>query len=123
VNTPTDLPPFDLDTAHKAIGTALVTMVTFSFRGPNAAPPTPDEARQFMEAVQQAVFQGSNACAEIKRMREDLTQLRDSHRPRPHADPTQPGALCEACSLTGALIAWPCGPWSTAEQILTRGQR
>lgn len=119
---PTELPAFNVDTASRTISGALVQMVTLSFRKPEDTP-TPEDGAALMKAVQEAILAGSQACAEIKRIQSDLAAMRDTHRPRPHADPNQPGALCEACSLTGALIAWPCGPWNTAEKILTHGQR
>ncbi len=120
---PAETPPFEVDTASKTISGALVQLLTLTLRGPESAPPTPEEGTAFMNAIREAIFAGTQACGEIKRMQADLTAMRDTHRPRPHADPTKPGALCEACSLSGALVAWPCSPWNTAEKILTRGQR
>jgi hypothetical protein len=75
-----------------------------------------------MAAIREGLLGGMTACSEITRMRSDITQLRDAHRPRPHADPTAPGALCEACSLRGALIAWPCETWRAADRTLTKDQ-
>jgi hypothetical protein len=120
---PTDTPatPFVVDDAHKAIGQAIAGLVKAMFAGPDAAM-DPEAGKQFMESLTGALTAGSSACVEVKRITAAVTQLRDSHRPRPHLDPTAAGALCEACSLTGALVAWPCGAWTGAEQILAHNQ-
>jgi hypothetical protein len=115
--------PFDVDTATKTISGALIQLITMGFRKPEDGAPTEADGANLMKAIQDSLLAGSLACAEIKRIQADIAAMRDTHRPRPHADPTKPGALCEACSLSGALVAWPCGPWSAAEKVLTRGQR
>jgi hypothetical protein len=116
-----DPKPFDLDVANHAIGGAIVSLVKLTFREPGATP-DPAEGRAFMENLRQALTAGTQACAEITRMRAELTALRDSHRPQPHADPTKPGALCAACSMHGSIVAWPCATWTAAERILTHGK-
>lgn len=112
---------FDLDTAHKTITGALMKLLMLSLRDP-AAPPTESDAGELMTAIRDALLSGSMACSEITRIRDSLIMLRDTHRPRPHADPSTPGALCEACSLRGALVTWPCETWTAADKTLTHGQ-
>lgn len=113
--------PFDITASDKAIGDALVSLVTLSFRQPGE-PIAPEAGQQFFEHVKDAIFAGSMACGEIKRLRADMAAIRDAHRPRPHADPSAPGALCEACSLHGALVSWPCATWTAVDRSLTHGQ-
>jgi hypothetical protein len=72
--------PFDLKTAGNAIGQAVVTLVKLTFREPGTMPDRA-EGRAFMDSLRQALTAGSAACAEITRMRSELTALRDSHRP------------------------------------------
>src|SRR5690348_39171 len=112
--------PFSLDEAQKAVTTALLNLLKASLGGNSE--PDPETAASLRQSIQDALLAGSAACAEIGRMRASLTELRDTHRPQPHADHTQPGALCATCSLDGALIAWPCHTWTAADQILTHGQ-
>ncbi|MFI5973567.1 hypothetical protein [Streptomyces sp. NPDC051452] len=113
--------PFDLDKVNTALADAVLGMVRMMIREPGTTP-SPAEAKAVMESVRQGLMAGSQACAEITRVRTDLAALRDSHRPQPHADPTKPGALCSACSVQGSIITWPCGTWSTAERILNHGK-
>lgn len=118
--TPASPTPFDLDAASKTVTGALLSYMKFSF----AAPAERNEAdvRQMLDDLQNALIAGSAACAEVDRLRGELSRLRDQHRPRPHADSSAPGALCEACSLHGALIGWPCQTWTAADRTLTHGQ-
>lgn len=112
--------PFNLDTATKSISNALLGFVRMSLD-----PSVKDDraaGEQIIAAIKDAILAGSNACTEVKRLTDEFTTLRDTHQPRPHADPTQPGALCTACSLHGALIAWPCETWKAADKALTRNQ-
>ncbi|MGW4493826.1 hypothetical protein [Streptomyces sp. NPDC004376] len=112
--------PFDLDTANKAISTALISFVRMSLDPTVKDDPTAGE--QIIGAIKDAILAGSNACAEVKRLQGEFTAMRDKHQPRPHLDPSTPGALCAACSLHGALIAWPCETWKAADRALTHGQ-
>lgn len=112
---------FDADAAHRSIGDSMVTLVKLMMPIPGAAP-DPELASSFMTSITTSLAAGSAAVAEVKRLRTDLAHLRDSHRPRPHADPTAAGALCEACSLHGVLAAWPCSAWTAVERILTHRQ-
>ena len=114
--------PFDADASGKAIGGAISSLIKLSFPTPGAEL-DPDAAAAFMTTITEALAAAGHALAEVKRIRGALTAMRDGHRPRPHTDPTAPGALCDACSLHGALITWPCTPWTAAEQILTHNQR
>jgi hypothetical protein len=122
---PTQLPdpnkPYDNDTTMKTVSGALIKLVMMGFRDP-ATPPSDVDGEELMTAIREGLLGGTLACAEVNRMREALKVLRDAHRPRPHADPTAPGALCETCSLHGALIVWPCETWRAADQILTKNQ-
>lgn len=111
---------FDLDTSQKAISTALISFVRVSLDPTFKDDPAAGE--QMFDAIKDAILAGGNACAEVKRLREDLAALKDKHQPRPHLDPSTPGALCTECSLDGALIGWPCGAWKTADQVLNRSQ-
>jgi hypothetical protein len=113
--------PFDADAAKKAIGDSMFNLVKLMMPLPGASP-DPSLADSFMTSVTGALAAGSQAISEVKRIRDDVAQMRDSHRPRPHADPTAAGALCEACSLAGSLTAWPCSVWTAAERILTHRQ-
>ncbi|WP_432169098.1 hypothetical protein [Streptomyces sp. 1222.5] len=113
--------PFDLATANDAVGKAVAGLLTMTLR-PRGSKPDPAEAVAVMNDMREAIMAAASACAEITRMRAELTSLRDSHRPQPHADPTKPGALCAACSVQGSIIAWPCGAWSSAERILNHGK-
>lgn len=113
--------PFDLDDTQKTVTTALLGLIT-SILSQREGSPDPEAGANLMESIQDALIAGTAACAEIHRMRAALARLRDTHRPKPHADPTQPGALCATCSLDGALTAWPCQPWTAADRILTHGQ-
>ncbi|MET7776285.1 hypothetical protein ABZU94_10595 [Streptomyces mirabilis] len=114
-------PPFDDHTASATMADAVIAMVTMSIRSPGTKP-DPEQAVTVMGKIREALTTGLAACAEVSRLRTGLAALRDEHRPRPHADPTQPGALCAACSVHGALVSWPCGTWSTAERILNHGK-
>lgn len=118
---PTAPAPFNVDDAARTVTTAVIGLITLSFREKDQ-PVDPEAGKEFAASVREALLAGSAACAEITRMRTALTSLRDNHRPRPHADPNQPGALCTACSLHGALIAWPCETWTAVDQVLTHGQ-
>ncbi|MFJ6841395.1 hypothetical protein ACIQRE_01860 [Streptomyces griseoluteus] len=113
--------PFDLEGATRAMSTATLSILKLYTRPPGVAP-TPDEAQEVFTGMREAAIAGIAACAEVKRLREEVAGLRDSHRPKPHADPSKPGALCAACSTGGSLVAWPCDPWTTAERILTHGK-
>lgn len=113
---------FDVEAANRTIGESMVNLVKLMMPMPGSEP-DPELANSFMTSITTALAAGSGAVAEVKRLRADLAQMRDSHRPRPHADPTAAGALCEACSLHGALTAWPCGTWTSVERILAHGQR
>ncbi|MFC1420800.1 hypothetical protein [Streptacidiphilus cavernicola] len=113
--------PFDADVANKAIGAALVNLVKLMLPAPGQGP-DPELAETLMPALTGALTAGSAAVAEVRRVREAVATMRDGHRPRPHADTTAPGALCESCSLHGALIPWPCAAWTSAEQILAHSR-
>lgn len=110
---------FDVKAAHLTIGEAISSVLRLSLRGPAAAH---DEelASSTFKAITLALMAGSSACAEVTRLHAELSAQRDRHRPRPHADPRAPGALCDACSLHGALVSWPCAVWQAAESILGR---
>lgn len=84
--------------------------------------PGPAEGKQLMDSIRAAITAGSEAITEVSRYRSELSALRDGHRPQPHADPDQPGALCAACSVHGSIVPWPCATWSAAERILTHGR-
>lgn len=114
--------PFNLDTAQKDISSALVGFVQLSLNA-IALKDDPDAGRQFFDAIKDSIVAGMAACAEVKRLLDAFTGLRDKHQPRPHLDPSKPGALCAACSLHGALISWPCETWTAIDQTLTHGQR
>ncbi|MGW2692401.1 hypothetical protein ACWC3Y_11125 [Streptomyces sp. NPDC001296] len=109
--------PFDLTDTQKTISNALVGFVQLSLGG-DAIKNDPETGRQFFEAIKDSIVAGMAACGEVKRLTEALTGLRDKHQPRPHLDPTTPGALCAACSLHGALIAWPCETWTAVDKTL-----
>lgn len=109
--------PFDLDAATTQIGAAVGGVIELTFR-PSGEVPTPEATKSVWDAMLGALQAGSSACAEVKRIRGALTDFRDSHRPRPHADPTAPGAICDGCSVHGALVNWPCAPWQFAERLL-----
>lgn len=113
--------PFNLNIAEKAITDALIGFVRISLDGASLKD-DPEAGQRIFESIKDSILAGSNACAEVKRLQAEFTGLRDSHRPRPHADPSTPGALCEACSLNGALISWPCETWKTADKALTHNQ-
>ncbi|MFE6362939.1 hypothetical protein ACFVP3_23435 [Streptomyces sp. NPDC057806] len=121
MSDPTAPAPFDLDGAQKAIGDAVVNMVTLFLRAPGQQPDL-EAGKKLAESLRNAVQAGSAACTEVTRMRTDLMGLRDQHRPQPHADPTKSGALCAACSVHGSIVSWPCATWSAAERILTYGK-
>lgn len=52
---------------------------------------------------------------EVRRLRDQLRSIRDLHSPQNSSDPNRPGAVCTACSLDGAWIAWPCTTWKVSE--------
>lgn len=118
---PPQTAPFSLDTANKSIGNALVDLIKLMFPRPGT---TLDRAagQDILKSLTDGIGAGSQACTEVTRLRTAFTALRDSHRPKPHADPTAPGSLCAACSLHGALIAWPCETWTVADRTLSHGQ-
>ncbi|MFJ8153912.1 hypothetical protein [Streptomyces sp. NPDC094468] len=116
-----ELPTFDEKTASATMVDAVIGMVNMSVREPGTMPDR-DQAAAVMGKIREALTTGLAACAEVSRLRTELGALRDEHRPRPHADPNAPGALCAACSIHGALVSWPCGTWSTAERILNHGK-
>jgi hypothetical protein len=111
--------PFDLKAAHAQIGDAMVTMIKLMLPVPGSQPDQ-EAAQAAWQSLLQAITAGSHACNEVKRLRSEVAELRDAHRPRPHADPTAPGALCVACSLGGALVNWPCSPWQSADRIINQ---
>ena len=120
--TPTPAPaPFNLDTTQKTISNALVGYVRILLDGASIKD-DPQAGRQIFDEIKDALIAGSAACAEVKRLHAALTQLRDQHKPRPHADPTAPGALCNSCSLPCVLVAWPCETWTATDRALTHGQ-
>lgn len=112
---------FDLDAANLAISSAIISMVTSAFRDPSA-PPDTASSEQLVTNIRNALTSGAQACAEVKRLRDDITTMRDQHRPQPSADPQVPEPRCNTCSLTGVIVTWPCEPWSAAEQLLTHNQ-
>lgn len=114
-------PPFNLDTASKDISDALIGFVRLSLDA-ESLKSDPQAGRQFFDSIKNSVVAGMSACGEVKRLQDEFSALRDRHKPRPHADPTTPGALCEACSLNGSLIAWPCETWKAADKALTHHQ-
>lgn len=118
---PTTPAPFNLDTAQKDIGEALLGFLRISLDGASLKD-DPEAGRQIFESIKDSIVAGLGACGEVKRLYEALTGLRDTHRPRPHLDPTAPGALCAACSLHGALITWPCETWTAIDRTLTHHQ-
>ncbi|MFJ6667466.1 hypothetical protein [Streptomyces sp. NPDC091383] len=112
--------PFNVDTATKAISAALIGFVRISLD-----PSVKDDRAagdEIIGAIKDAILVGSSACAEVKRLQDVLAAMRNRHQPRPHLDPSAPGALCAACSLHGALITWPCDTWKGADHALTHGQ-
>lgn len=109
---------FDLDSASTQIGAAVAGVIKMTFRPPGQQPGE-KASKELFDSILHALVAGGSACAEVKRLRGGLARLRDNHRPRPHADPTAPGALCQACSLHGALVPWPCEPWQCADHLLT----
>lgn len=113
--------PFDLKAASETITQALMGYLQIVVRAPGTAP-DPEQAAEVMRTIQEALSAGAHACAEVTRIRAELTALRDGHRPQPHADPAKPGALCAACSMHGSIVNWPCSTWTAAEGILTRGK-
>ncbi|MET7477974.1 hypothetical protein ABZT17_26905 [Streptomyces sp. NPDC005648] len=112
------LEPFDLEADGKTIAMATIGYLQLTLRPPGTVP-TAEQATAVMADVRAALLAGTKACSEVSRLRTDLTSLRDTHRPKPHADPTKAGALCAACSVHGSIVAWPCATWSAAERILT----
>ncbi|MFJ2004765.1 hypothetical protein [Streptomyces chartreusis] len=96
-------------------------LLKITMRAPGTMPGEA-EASAAMEGVSRALTAGSAACQEVTRVRNELSALRDGHRPQPHADPAKPGALCAACSVHGSIVSWPCATWSAAERILTHGK-
>ena len=113
--------PFNLDTTQKTISAGLVGIVRILLDGASLKG-DPQAAQQIFGEIKDALIAGSSAYAEVKRLHGSLTALRDQHKPRPHADPTAPGALCNACSLHGVLVAWPCETWTATDRALTHGQ-
>lgn len=118
IQTPT---PFNLDTAQKDISGALLGFLRMSFGG-DEAKNDPEAGQQLIDAIKDSITAGLSACTEVKRLLDGLGALRNRHQPRPHADQSTPGALCAACSLHGAIVAWPCETWTAADQLLTHGQ-
>ncbi|MET9122967.1 hypothetical protein [Streptomyces sp. NPDC004528] len=116
-----ELPPFDDKTASTTMADAVFGMVSLSMRAPGTDV-DPEQASVLMGKIRAALSTGLAACAEVSRVRTEVEALRDEHRPRPHADPDKPGALCASCSLNGSLISWPCATWSAAERILNHGK-
>ena len=116
-----ELPPFNEKAANATLADAAIGMLSVSMRAPGTQP-DPKQASAIMSKIKEAVAVGLAACAEVSRLRSEISALRDEHRPQPHADQTKPGALCAACSIHGTLVSWPCGTWSTAERILTHGK-
>jgi hypothetical protein len=114
--------PFDVEEAKRIIGGTLLSMAKLMLRVPGQMP---DAAAldQASAALPVALAQGSRACTELVQLREQIRRQQDQHRPRPHADPQQPGALCVPCSVHGSLVSWPCALWSMAEALLTGGAR
>ncbi|MFJ9771150.1 hypothetical protein ACIRVF_07895 [Kitasatospora sp. NPDC101157] len=113
---------FDLDAANKTIGNAMLGLIKLMLPVPGQEPPTPEHGQELMKQITDAMATGSRACSEVNRLREEFAHLRDRHRPQPTTDPTKPGVICSACSIHGALIPWPCDPWTTAENSLSHGQ-
>lgn len=114
-------PPFDEKTASATMADAIITMVSAPMRAPGGRP-NRETASAVMDKIKDALITGMAAVAEVSRLRAELGALRDEHRPRPHADPTAPGALCAASSIHGALVSWPCSTWSATERILNHGK-
>jgi len=113
---------FDLDAANKTIRDAFLGFIKIMIPAPESERLSPEDARRIMNDAISAMSAGSNACGEVTRLRNTLSELRDKHRPRPSAHPSAPGAICAPCSLHGVLITWPCETWTTTEQALTHGQ-
>jgi hypothetical protein len=112
---------FDLDVITAALGNAASAVLHLVLRAPSA-PVDSETGRQFMTAITDAIAAGHQACTEVTRLRAAFGAQRDAHRPQPHANSATPGALCAACSLHGALVSWPCEPWTAAERVLTHGR-
>jgi hypothetical protein len=113
---------FDLDRDTKTVGEALMKLIKLYFPAPGAEKPTLAEAKVAVDLISEGLFSGSKACGEVARLRKVLTTSRDLHQPRPHADPTKPGALCVACSLDGSVTAWPCRAWQALDTALMHDQ-
>ncbi|NUS26097.1 MAG: hypothetical protein HOV92_18000 [Streptomyces sp.] len=113
--------PFNLDTAQTDISNALIGFLRISLDA-DKVKNDPDAGRQIFESIKDSITAGLAACGEVKRLLDGVAALRDRHQPRPHADPTQPGALCSTCSLNGAIVAWPCDTWTGVDRLLTHGK-
>ncbi|MFE2407027.1 hypothetical protein ACFXDE_01650 [Kitasatospora sp. NPDC059408] len=120
MNTPATI--FDVDTANKTISNAVVGLVKLMLPVPGQEGPTPEQGRELMKQITEAITTGSQACGEVTRLREEFTNLRDRHRPQPAIAPDSPAAICAACSVSGSLVSWPCPTWTSAEAALTHGQ-
>ncbi|MFF0139719.1 hypothetical protein ACFYRN_25105 [Streptomyces sp. NPDC005227] len=116
-----ELPPFSIEEAGNKLSKATIGLVQLSMTAPGR-PPSREQGAAVMQGIREALIAGLQAVAEVTRMRNELTSLRDGHRPQPHADPAKPGALCAACSVHGSIVAWPCATWSAAERILNHGK-
>ncbi|MFD7793586.1 hypothetical protein [Streptomyces sp. NPDC059759] len=116
-----ELPPFSLEEAGNKLTKAAISLFHLTMTAPGSAP-SREQSAAVMLGVREALVAGLQTVAEVTRMRNELSTLRDGHRPQPHADPEKPGALCAACSVHGSIVAWPCATWSAAERILNHGK-
>jgi len=110
--------PLDFEKAKEALGRATVGYLTISMGGPKAQELAPEETADIAKWLPFGLAAGVRVLAELERMRGTLRRQQEQHRPRPHAAPDRPGALCDACSPDGQLVAWPCIAWTLIEDVL-----
>ena len=106
--------PFDLDAALRRNAEFVVAVVEFGFTNDPAVREA--AAERYKAQWAQSLQDHAEALEEIKRLHGMLRALREQHLP--FAGEAGAPAMCTACSLHGAQIAWPCDLYRTITAAL-----
>jgi hypothetical protein len=119
------MPPFDLAFASKALMGFTLDYLTIGTRYPGDRDVPDSVVADFGRKTDDAIKAGLMCLGEIARIRTLMDKQRQTHLPMPSAAQMANGypsaVLCQACSMDGAPVAWPCGVWKLADSFLADG--
>lgn len=113
--------PFDFAAASKALLTFSIDFMTLGARYPEGTEPPIDVMNDLSRKTDEGIKAALQCLGEIGRIRRTMQERRQTHLPTPPATPGG-GVACQACSLDGAIVPWPCGVWKLTDTFLADGK-